>query len=279
LVTKYSVSKINEDSIISFIKENCFNEWMESEKSNQLFDSLVFDFLDEYNVKEYFIFRDKEAELIGKGRKYLSNGNFYEGVFVEGLLNGEGIYRNTYKELFHGNFKNELFNGNGTYFRKDRSIFIGEFLNGKFTGNGAKITSKGDSLIGEFLDFKLNGEGKRINANGTKYIGFFNRNEFHGKGIYTWADSLYFEGDFYNGNREGAGKIVKEGNFRIEGEWKNDCPMGLFSISSFSKNASASFEKSDTKLQIFDCEVDGLKDSNLDPLVLNSISRIISKWK
>jgi len=66
-----------------------------------------------------------------------SDGTVYEGNFLNGLANGEGVLTNSDGyTIYSGSFVAGLFHGQGTYFSPDGWVFQGGFENGQFHGEG-----------------------------------------------------------------------------------------------------------------------------------------------
>ncbi len=94
----------------------------------------------------------------GKGRLSCTNGNYYEGEFVNGETVGYGISHN---DRFHyeGNFESGMMNGKGKIIFPNKNQYEGEFLNGKLNGHGEYIWNNGDKFVGIFVNDKIHGEG------------------------------------------------------------------------------------------------------------------------
>ena len=58
----------------------------------------------------------------GKGKYYFSNGDVYNGIFVNGLINGKGTFINKKGEKYVGFFKNGKKDGEGSLFDKDGNV-------------------------------------------------------------------------------------------------------------------------------------------------------------
>lgn len=93
----------------------------------------------------------------GKGVYIFSNGDKYEGNFIDSHLNGFGKYTDALGNVYTGNFKNDKFNGVGMFVRTDRTKYIGEFVDGKRNGLGTQWYSdsykeKGKWENGRFIE-------------------------------------------------------------------------------------------------------------------------------
>ena len=119
----------------------------------------------------------------GWGREITKNGSFYEGKFVDGKLNGKGMYKS----------------------KKNKSTYIGEFLNSMKHGKGELYTND-FHYKGEFSYNKLNGKGKIEIYNDGEYEGTFKDNQFEGKGMFKWNDGRCYIGEVSKGKMNGYGE-------------------------------------------------------------------------
>jgi len=149
----------------------------------------------------------------GKGNAVYSNGEIYEGDFVDGRRAGKGKYsyangdkydgefqdnkkhgigRLTYngKGEYYGFFENGKKHGEGMFKYPNNDIYSGWWRYGKKHGKGTYVFSDtGMRLIGNWSEGKMT-DGKWLFPNGVNYEGTFEHNKPKGKG--TWA--------FQNGN-------------------------------------------------------------------------------
>lgn len=108
----------------------------------------------------------------GKGVYIHSNGDVYEGQFLQGVKYGEGKF---------------------TY--KDGSYYQGEYKNLRPVSKLSLSTSVPLPLC----DGKRHGTGIRVWSNGARYEGQWVEDKMHGKGVYFDTFGAKFEGAFYNG--------------------------------------------------------------------------------
>ena len=171
-----------------------------------------------------------------------------EGLFLNGLLFGQGLVIFSNGEILTGIFQRNILNGNGEHYRKDESIYKGEFKNGKYNGIGNEIYKDGSVFEGFFTDGEKK-YGSYEFKNGSKYQGEFKNNLFEGKGKYSWTikkfydgnwkngkmngkgkfsyqDGTYYEGEFLDGKKNGQGKYVWGKDRYFEGRWKNNKQNG-----------------------------------------------------
>ena len=78
----------------------------------------------------------EEGWINGEGRMDYSNGDYYEGNFVENQRYGIGVYHSATGNVYEGEFVDNIYNGLGIYYFNDGSIYEGEFENGRIKGDG-----------------------------------------------------------------------------------------------------------------------------------------------
>lgn len=147
----------------------------------------------------------------GKGISFDSNGNRYEGNWVNGKKNGffKIVYSNGSR--FEGNIVNDTINGQGIYESKS-SIRRGEL--------------KQVSGINGTFNIILNGEGEYVNkVQNSGYKGFFIADKLNGKGE-SWIGQQRTKGDFIDGKLEGIGNIYYENGDVFEGRFVNGIKNG-----------------------------------------------------
>ena len=138
----------------------------------------------------------------GWGIKCLRNGEIYEGKFINGQLNGKGIYKN----------KNNL--------------YVGDFINNERSGKG-ELTTEKFNYKGEFKNNKLEGQGQvDFFEDGQRYEGTFSENKINGKGTYKWKNGNMYIGEMKNGKMNGFGKFIYSDGKIHEGEYVNDFKEG-----------------------------------------------------
>lgn len=174
----------------------------------------------------------------GKGIYIFSNGDYYEGEYLEGEFHGFGKYvqhiNKSTNEVttYIGQFKNNYKHGQGKELYADGSEYQGEFKQDKWDGKGLLIgfdrlpgilTSK---YIGFFKNGQFEGFGECLYNNGEKYIGQYREGKRCGKGTYYWPnlkDLQNYEGDdFYNDIVEVKGFGVWPYGRKYTGENKNN---------------------------------------------------------
>ena len=182
-------------------------------------------FLDSQGNK--YIGQWENDKFNGKGRLLSINGDYYEGYFNMGLIEGDGtFYSKKEKYKYIGNFKENKFHGEGKIiYEKEDIIYEGEFNEGFKHGLGKIIFKDKSSYEGNFEKNNYNGKGKFIFKNGKSYNGDWKNNTMDGKGTFTWGNNSKYKGDYKNNMREGNG-VYSFGCNLYDGEWVRGMPHG-----------------------------------------------------
>ena len=160
---------------------------------------------------EFFIgIFDNEEKYPKKGILIASNGDYYDGEFVNGKKEGEGklIYMNGNE--YEGSFAAGRQNGKGKQIHTDGDTYEGYWKNGKMNGQGVRSYNNGEKYIGNHLNNVRNGKGIYYFANGDQYKGTWVDGKAEGKGVLTFKNGDVYEGDFLNNNMCGKGKFTKK---------------------------------------------------------------------
>jgi len=140
---------------------------------------------------------DDYTGFTGKGKETLSNGDVYEGDFVNGNRHGKGKITSADGSVYEGDFFDGIFHGKGKFTSADGFCYEGDFFDEYFQGKG-KMTWSDGVYEGDFFEDKFHGKGK-ITWTGGVYEGDFVNGKYHGKGKFTSADGTVKEGDFKEG--------------------------------------------------------------------------------
>lgn len=105
------------------------------------------------------------------------NGDKYEGMGVNDMMHGQGVFT--------------FANG---------SVFTGQFRNGDMNGQGKYNFANGDEYNGGFLNSQFHGRGKMTFANGSRYMGSFAKDQFHGEGVFVSPEGKVHAGQWDFGN-------------------------------------------------------------------------------
>jgi len=194
-----------------------------------------------------------DGKIIGQGNFYYIAGKLksqrYQGCFLDGCFNGEGIYFYADNDKVYGTFQNG-FNGNLTHEKNKRIVYKGSYLRGKPNGSGISYNEDGTGFqgefrngrawngqgavefttksgkkmkaIGKFSEGELNGVGRLINLNrGEWFEGYFVNSQYHGDGVLHFKDGTKVMGYFEDG-LNGVVKIIDSNNkITYEGGYKD----------------------------------------------------------
>ena len=116
----------------------------------------------------------------GRVKCNYENGDNYEGTFVNGRPQGQGIYVYSKGDRYEGLFRNGVPNGQGTFLFANDDRMVGEFRNGLIV-RGEAIFATGDRYRGTFeivqqvgggaSSSQPHGQGQFIFASGDRYAG------------------------------------------------------------------------------------------------------------
>lgn len=150
----------------------------------------------------------------GKGTFYWSNGDRYEGDWLDDTRTGRGT----------------VYWGNGSQWAGDR--YEGDFVNNTMTGKGIYCYANGNRYDGEFVNNNFNGKGIFYWGNSTQWAGEWYEGDFvngkiTGKGTYYWPNgNLKYQGECLNDYWHGWGKSYHEdGSLDYEGYFENGNPV------------------------------------------------------
>jgi hypothetical protein len=93
----------------------------------------------------------------------------YQGQLRNGRPDGHGILRMRTGEFLEGNWSDGLLNGIGTHLEADGDRYEGQFIGGISEGRGKLSTTAGEIFEGTFKAGLLNGNATRYLANGSSY--------------------------------------------------------------------------------------------------------------
>ena len=150
----------------------------------------------------------RNDKFTGWGRECKRNQESLEGRFVNGLLNGKGIFLNNKGEKYVGDFVDSRKHGKGEFTTKTIR-YEGEFNNNKMDGKGKiNFILEGHEYKGQFYNNQINGNGIFKWNNGDVYEGEMMDGKMHGFGKYKFKNGLIYEGKYSNGAKNGHGKLI-----------------------------------------------------------------------
>lgn len=183
---------------------------------------------------------DFDADFTGTGKRVWSDGNIYEGYFVEKSLTGRGKKYAPNGVIFDFEFERGT-PKSGTLIFPDGTRHRGSFekyafWEGDFSypgvGKGIKVETSGTINEGEFVAGALV-KGRRLNWNGTVFEGEFKSGRLCGHGRIIHADGGKIEGEFDNGFLNGYVKwTLADGSVYLEGDFEKSVLVNAYHIKS-----------------------------------------------
>lgn len=136
----------------------------------------------------------RKNKFQGWGREVRKDGKIYEGKFVNGSLNGKGIYKD------------------------GAELYIGEFYNYNKHGKGELFTSS-YHYVGNFNNNDMDGKGRIEIYDEGIYEGNFNRGQIDGQGVFKYKNGDFYEGEMKKGKMEGYGRLTYAKGKVVEGQF------------------------------------------------------------
>ena len=174
-----------------------------------------------YPDKSIYLSYWKNDKPNGKGKMIYPKGDYYEGDFVEGRIEGFGAYTSISNgPSYVGQWKNDLYDGYGTEKWPDHLEYKGEYREGKKWGSGTLIFQDGSVYTGTFFADQMHGKGKYVWKNKNEYEGEWRYNKMEGNGTFLFSDSRKYVGKYVNDKKEGFGVFTWPNGKIYKGQWK-----------------------------------------------------------
>lgn len=149
-----------------------------------------------------------------------TNGETYEGQFVNGRYQGYGIYTWPNGSAYAGQWKNGMRHGEATMYFANGTFGQAQFDSDTFvTGYNEYMFVNGDSYKGYVRNGKFHGYGEYKFAAGGRYIGTFSDGNLNGLVKYEAPDGSTFLGYYTDGKRNGKGLIAGNAGQLSAGDW------------------------------------------------------------
>ena len=175
------ISKIN--NIINENKKNSQLKIIDINKSDHIFDNLIFDLKNRQELQ--FLQGNNQSKVAsglkqGKGIWYGSEepyiGDWYEGDFKNDKFDGKGIYYFKNGERYEGDCRNGKKEGKGIFYFKSGNRYEGDFKNDKREGNGVMYYQNGDREMGNYKNDKKVGMHVILSKDGKTEIKNYDEN-------------------------------------------------------------------------------------------------------
>ncbi len=162
----------------------------------------------------------------GNGVYTWANGDIYEGTFIKNVKHGKGIFRPADSLNFlQCQWQNDRIvdeqTANITYTNSNR-IFEGQIKsNGAIDGQGILNFDSNGIYKGSIKNNSFQGDCKIHYPNGDIYKGQMENNLFEGYGLYYYAyNKLTFAGQWQEGLQHGKGKLISDEGTTVFSEWQ-----------------------------------------------------------
>jgi hypothetical protein len=117
----------------------------------------------------------------------------YEGEWSNNKTNGRGTLwvkkGREYTRQYVGDWVDGCMEGQGVFYYEKNEIYKGEWFNGERSGNGRYEYENGDIYVGEWKFNQLHGLGTMNYANGNIFEGLFVNGKKEGPGLYYYAST------------------------------------------------------------------------------------------
>ncbi len=185
----------------------------------------------------------------GYGTYYYSNGEKYEGQWLNGKRNGIGTYVWNNGDTYSGDWTLEKRTGKGIFTWANGNKYEGDFIDSVRNGKGKYFTNPKNfkvetdyyeneketiniiSYEGDYVNNYWTGYGVAEYSNGDKYEGEWLNDVREGKGIYTYKNGDKVQGIWVYGKLEGKVKNTSQSKV-YEATYKNDTIQGNWILSS-----------------------------------------------
>ena len=158
----------------------------------------------------------------GQGTLETVSGLQYDGFFVAGKREGDGVEIGAGNYSYTGQWRGDLYHGTGTLHRAN-TVYQGQFRHGKFHGKG--ILSDGPQTYdGQWSNSMRHGRGHQTLEDGL-YTGYFLYGFRHGQGTMTMNNGSSYTGMWKRGAKSGKGTMTDD-DYTYTGEWSRDMRHG-----------------------------------------------------
>ncbi|XP_028849886.1 MORN repeat-containing protein 1-like [Denticeps clupeoides] len=169
----------------------------------------------------------KMGKKHGRGKLVMKDGSYYEGEFVDGEIEGNGLrYWAKSGASYSGQFSNGELHGFGVLQCGDGGRYEGEFSFGLKEGHGLLVDKDGHRYEGSFHQNKKHGEGQMRYRNGDQFEGGWLQDHKQGHGVMHFKDGSVYEGQWRSNQFSGKGTLLHSSGVIYEGPWSNGKPRG-----------------------------------------------------
>ncbi|CAL5330585.1 unnamed protein product [Camellia sinensis] len=157
--------------------------------------------------------------------KVLSNGDMYNGHWVDNLPHDQGKYLWADGCMYVGEWSKGKTMGKGRFSWPSGATYEGEFKSGYMHGQGT-YTGVSGTYKGSWVMNLKHGKGTKNYANGDYYDGAWCKGLQDGQGRYQWNNGNHYIGQWKNGIMNGNGTMIWANGNRYDGFWEDGLPKG-----------------------------------------------------
>ncbi|KEP61083.1 UNVERIFIED_CONTAM: MORN repeat-containing protein [Hammondia hammondi] len=148
-----------------------------------------------------------------------TNGDSFEGEFVNGRKEGRGVYTYRNGDKFQGEYKNNKRTGLGRTDYSAGGFYHGNYENGRRSGEGTRRYANGDIYYGQWKDGRHDGYGTYIfNTTKYKFVGQWRAGQLL-EGSWRWQNGTVYEGTFEMNKPCGEGTWSFANGTRVQGSY------------------------------------------------------------
>lgn len=168
-----------------------------------------------------------DGKYDGEGVLYKDGQKVYAGTFADGLYDGEGRIYNNDAIVYEGSFANGLYDGTGSLYENSQLVYEGKFSQGQRSGTGKAYRNGKVVYEGDFAQDTYNGEGAEYRMGNLRYKGGFKDGLFDGSGTEYYSDgSVRYRGEFAEGKYFGSGLLSLKDGTTIRGDFEDGQTVG-----------------------------------------------------
>jgi hypothetical protein len=164
--------------------------------------------------------------ISGQGTYTYSDGDKYEGQWLEGQKSGQGTETYSDGGKYEGQWLEGQKSGQGTETYPDGAKYEGQWLGGQESGQGTATYPDGSKYEGQWLGEKQSGQGTETYPDGVKYEGQWLEGRRSGQGIVTNPAGAKYEGQWLEGQESGQGILTYPDGRKYEGQWLEGIASG-----------------------------------------------------
>ena len=178
----------------------------------------------------------KNDEYHDEGTLYFKNGEKYSGTFVNGNIQGYGVYHFNGKGniIYKGNWTQGQRTGSGRLYLNNEIRYEAEWKNGSRI-KGKEFKNNNVIYEGEWNKGRRNGYGKLYKDNNLIYDGQWTNDMRNGKGKSYDKNHITYDGDWDMNEKHGYGTEYDTNNIVKEGIWKSNLYQGQACIICFAE--------------------------------------------